>query len=259
PCGDFFFEISRYIYIYIYIYGVYQTSTERGIVYRIHTLIGRNNGKTPLALTFHICPDYPHTPPDVSITSSRLSRKQCQDLRQHLLDTARSLPPEPMVHDLMLWLQENFSDLIKTSKETWTVLRHLDYIRSKAKYIKLIEKWTSELCLTGRLFMGKPILIFLQGTKENIKVFDVVSSGKRCKEKIMSILCEIQQPEEHVAEICMNLPTAAFKLHELYKSVDQVLQHDLRRSKEYLCSSVEEHHLTICIKIHIISVSNSFI
>ncbi|KAL0200434.1 hypothetical protein M9458_003621, partial [Cirrhinus mrigala] len=73
-----------------------------GIVYRIHTLIERNNEKTPLALTFHICPDYPHTPPDVSITSSHLSRKQCQDLRQHLLDTARSLPPEPMVHDLML-------------------------------------------------------------------------------------------------------------------------------------------------------------
>ncbi len=157
-------------------------AAERGIVYCIHTLIERNNEKTPLALTFHICPDYPHTPPDVSITSSHLSRKQCQDLRLHLLETARSLPPEPMVHDLMLWLQENFSDLIKTSscnsaeirpestEEIWTALLHLDHMRSKAKYIKLIEKWASELCLTGRLFTGKPILILLQGRKENIKV-----------------------------------------------------------------------------------------
>lgn len=194
-----------------------EESAERGIVYRIHALIERNNEKTPLALTFHICPDYPHTPPDVSIASSHLSRKQCQDLRLHLLETARSLPPEPMVHDLMLRLQENFSDLIKTSscdsaeirpeptEETWTALLHLDHMRSKAKYIKLIEKWASELCLTGRLFTGKPILILLQGRKENIKEYihlqktvkvDVDSSGKRCKEKMMSVLCEIPQPEK---------------------------------------------------------------
>ncbi|XP_073705649.1 RWD domain-containing protein 3 [Garra rufa] len=193
-----------------------EESPERGIVYRIQTLKERNTEKTPLALTFHICPDYPRTPPDVSITSSHLSRKQCQDLKKHLLDTARSLPPEPMVHDLMLWLQENFSDLVKTSscdsaeirpEETWTALLHLDHMRSKAKYIQLIEKWASELCLTGRLFTGKPILILLQGTKENIKEYmhlqktvkvDVDSSGKRCKEKMMSVLCEIPQPEEQL-------------------------------------------------------------
>lgn len=49
-------------------------------------------------------------------------------------------------------------------------LLHLDHMRSKAKYIKLIEKWTSELGLMGRLFVGRPILILLQGTKESIKV-----------------------------------------------------------------------------------------
>ncbi|XDV27119.1 hypothetical protein PO909_030704 [Leuciscus waleckii] len=182
-----------------------EESPERGIVYRIHTLTERDNEKTPLDLIFHISPDYPHTPPE------------CHDLRQQLLDTARSLPPEPMIHGLMLWLQENFSDLTKpsschsaevraeTTQETWTALLHLDHMRSKAKYIKLIEKWTSELCLTGRLFTGKPILILLQGTKENIKEYihlqktvkvDVDSSGKRCKEKMMSVLCEIPQTEE---------------------------------------------------------------
>lgn len=158
-------------------------AAERGIVFRIHTLTERDNEKTPLGLIFHISPNYPHTPPDISISSSHLSRKECHDLRQQLLDTARSLPPEPMIHGLMLWLQENFSDLIKTSnchsaevraettEGTWTALLHLDHMRSKAKYIKLIEKWASELCLTGRLFTGKPILILLQGTKENIKVW----------------------------------------------------------------------------------------
>ncbi|XP_077081605.1 RWD domain-containing protein 3 [Siphateles boraxobius] len=194
-----------------------EESPERGIVYRIHTLTERDNEKTPLGLIFHISPKYPHTPPDISISSSHLSRKECHDLRQQLLDTARSLPPEPMIHCLMLWLQENFSDLIKpsschsaevraeTTEETWTALLHLDHMRSKAKYIKLIEKWVSELCLTGRLFTGKPILILLQGTIENIKEYihlqktvkvDVDSSGKRCKEKMMSVLCEIPQPEE---------------------------------------------------------------
>ena len=43
-------------------------------------------------------------------------------------------------------------------------------MRSKAKYIKLIEKWTAELRLTGRLFVGKPILILLQGERRSIKV-----------------------------------------------------------------------------------------
>ncbi|XP_065132176.1 RWD domain-containing protein 3 [Paramisgurnus dabryanus] len=196
-----------------------EESADAGLVCRIQTLIERNNEKTPLSLVFHISPDYPNNPPDISISSSHLSRKQCHELRHSLLDKARSLPAEPMVHGLIVWLQENFSDLIKTTschsaeiipemkEEIWTALLHLDHMRSKAKYIRLIEKWTSDLCLTGRLFMGKLILILLQGTKENIKEYihlqktvkvDVDSSGKRCKEKMMSVLCEIPQTEEKI-------------------------------------------------------------
>ncbi|NP_957050.1 RWD domain-containing protein 3 [Danio rerio] len=199
-------------------FEVLEESPEKGVVFRVHTLID-NNEKTPLDIIFHISPEYPNTPPDISISSNHLSRRQCHDLRRSLLDTAQSLPAEPMVHGLMLWLQENFSDLIKTSschsaevrpettEETWTALLHLDHMRSKAKYIKLIEKWTLELRLTGRLFTGKLILILLQGTKENIKQYihllksvkvDVDSSGKRCKEKMMSVLCEIPKPEDKI-------------------------------------------------------------
>uniref|UniRef100_UPI003D76B54F RWD domain-containing protein 3 n=1 Tax=Danio rerio TaxID=7955 RepID=UPI003D76B54F len=199
-------------------FEVLEESPEKGVVFRVHTLID-NNEKTSLDIIFHISPEYPNTPPDISISSNHLSRRQCHDLRRSLLDTAQSLPAEPMVHGLMLWLQENFSDLIKTSschsaevrpettEETWTALLHLDHMRSKAKYIKLIEKWTLELRLTGRLFTGKLILILLQGTKENIKQYihllksvkvDVDSSGKRCKEKMMSVLCEIPKPEDKI-------------------------------------------------------------
>ncbi|KAK7158979.1 hypothetical protein R3I94_005349 [Phoxinus phoxinus] len=134
-----------------------EESPERGIVYRIHTLTERDNEKTPLGLIFHISPNYPHTPPDISISSCHLSRKECHDLRQQLLDTARSLPPEPMIHGLMLWLQENFSDLIKTSS-----------------------------CHSAEEYTHR---------QKTVKV-DVDSSGKRCKEKMMSVLCEIPQLEE---------------------------------------------------------------
>ncbi|TRY87550.1 hypothetical protein DNTS_007100 [Danionella cerebrum] len=195
-----------------------EESPESGIVCCIHTLVESNNEKTPLSVTFHISPEYPLTPPDISISSVHFSRKQCHDLRHGLLNRARSLPPEPMVHDLILWLQENFSGLIKTTsilsmdlrpeitEETWIALLRLDHMRSKAKYIKMVEKWVSELGLTGRLFTGKLILILLHGIKENIKQYiqlqktvkvDVDSSGKPCKEKMMRVLCEIPQAQEN--------------------------------------------------------------
>ena len=50
-------------------------------------------------------------------------------------------------------------------------LLHLDHMRAKAKYVKTVEKWASDLRLTGRLmFMGKIILILLQGDRNDIKV-----------------------------------------------------------------------------------------
>ncbi|KAG9264796.1 RWD domain-containing protein 3 [Astyanax mexicanus] len=190
-------------------------SAETGLVYRINTVVESEEKKTPLSLVFQLSPEYPHTPPDVSISSNQLSRKQCQELRDGLLNKACSLQPRPMVHELVLWLQQNFSDLLTTSAPNtlkaqstadgsaegmWTALLHLDHMRSKTKYIRLIEKWTSELGLTGRLLMGKAIFILLQGERKSIKEYihlqrtvkvDVDSSGKRCKEKMMSVLCEI--------------------------------------------------------------------
>lgn len=108
------------------------------------------------------------------------------DVKEKLLEQAKKHLSEPMVHDLILWVQQHLKDVIKQSatvrnekttlsKETedgiWMLLLHLDHMRAKAKYVKTVEKWASDLRLTGRLmFMGKIILILLQGDRSNIKV-----------------------------------------------------------------------------------------
>ncbi|XP_062873019.1 RWD domain-containing protein 3 isoform X2 [Trichomycterus rosablanca] len=218
-------------------------SAQTGLVYRIRTAVETKSGCKVLDLVFHVSPEYPQTPPDISVTSSDLSRTQCQDLRKALLSEAHGLPPEPMVHQLVTWLQQSFTGLIAapdwqdrsrtpdgTAEETWITLLHLDHMRSKARYVRLIEKWTSELDLTGRLFMGKPTLILLQGTKKSIKEYvhlqrtvkvDVDSSGKRCKERMMKVLCEVPLTDDFTkisAFEVKQVPT----LEELQKEFDLV-------------------------------------
>ncbi|XP_036421186.1 RWD domain-containing protein 3 [Colossoma macropomum] len=224
-------------------FEVMEESAETGLVYRIHTLVQTDKKETPLNLTFHLPPGYPDAPPDVSISSSELSRKQCQELKEMVVNKAHSLQARPMVHELVMWLQQNFSDLIATSdvlqsqnmadseaEGLWTALLHLDHMRSKAKYIRLIEKWTAELRLTGRLFVGKPILILLQGERRSIKEYihlqrtakvDVDSSGKRCKEKMMSVLCETPLSEDF-KRISTFEVKEALSLEDLRKEFDEV-------------------------------------
>ncbi|NXN98935.1 RWDD3 protein, partial [Rhinopomastus cyanomelas] len=177
-----------------------------------------------LKLLFHLPVSYPSALPDISVSSDQLTRAQCMDVREKLLDQAKKHLPEPMVHDLLLWVQQDLKCVIRqpaavcSGKTTlskgrsaedgiWMLLLHLDHMRAKAKYIKTVEKWASELRLTGRLmFMGKIILILLQGDRSNIKEYlvlqktskvDVDSSGKKCKEKMMSVLCETEAQSQH--------------------------------------------------------------
>ncbi|NXU55406.1 RWDD3 protein, partial [Turnix velox] len=177
-----------------------------------------------LKLLFHLPVNYPSTIPDISVNSDQLTRTQCMDVKDKLLEQAKKHPSEPMIHDLILWIQEHLKYVIKpsgtvcnekpilskaTSMEDgiWMLLLHLDHMRAKAKYIKTLEKWTSDLRLTGRLmFMGRIILILLQGDRSNIKEYlilqktskvDVDSSGKKCKEKMISVLCETKVQSQH--------------------------------------------------------------
>uniref|UniRef100_A0A8C8EEW8 RWD domain-containing protein 3 n=1 Tax=Otus sunia TaxID=257818 RepID=A0A8C8EEW8_9STRI len=170
-----------------------------------------------LKLLFHLPVNYPSTLPDISVNSDQLTRAQCMEVKDKLLEQAKNHLSEPMVHDLILWIQQHLKYVIKesatvcnekttlskgTSTEdgTWMLLLHLDHMRAKAKYVKTVEKWATDLRLTGRLmFMGKIILILLQGDRSNIKEYlilqktskvDVDSSGKKCKEKMISVLCE---------------------------------------------------------------------
>lgn len=139
-----------------------------------------------LKLLFHLPVSYPSTPPDISVNSDQLTRAQCMDVKEKLLEQAEKHLTEPMVHDLILWVQQHLKGVIKQSatvcneKTTlskgtedgiWMLLLHLDHMRAKAKYVKTVEKWASNLRLTGRLmFVGKIILILLQGDRSSIKV-----------------------------------------------------------------------------------------
>ncbi|ERE88620.1 RWD domain-containing protein 3 [Cricetulus griseus] len=196
-----------------------------GAVFRIHTtaegLVGED---VPLELVFHLPAGYPLCPPSISVSSTHLTRAQCVTVKEKLLEEARKLLSEPMIHELVLWIQQNLRHVLSqpeaasssekgtwpesaTDDGLWLTLLHLDHMRARTKYVKTVEKWASELRLTGRLmFMGKTILILLQGDRSNIKEYlvlqktskvDVDSSGKKCKEKMISVLSETKVPTEH--------------------------------------------------------------
>ncbi|KAM8782376.1 RWD domain-containing protein 3 [Rhynchonycteris naso] len=191
-----------------------------GTVFRILTEAqGLTDMDVPLELVFHLPVSYPSCLPGISVHSERLTRAQRAAVREKLLEQARSLLSEPMVHQLVLWVQQNLRHILTqpglgggpgegpseapsgTGNEgLWLTLLHLDHMRAKTKYVKTVRQWASALGLTGQLmFMGKVILILLQGHRDDIKEYlvlqktsrvDVDSSGQKCKEKMVSVLFE---------------------------------------------------------------------
>ncbi|KAG9461023.1 hypothetical protein GDO78_018407 [Eleutherodactylus coqui] len=164
---------------------------ESGITVMIQTSVRRiARSEIRLRLVFDLSATYPSCLPNISVSSEELTRAQCKELRDKLLGQARECLSEPMIHDLVLWTQQNCNSLIGNSLQdetsplsavtddgAWTTLLHLDHMRAKSKYVKTLEKWTSDLKLTGKLmFMGKMILILLQGDKRNIRVSAKVNS-----------------------------------------------------------------------------------
>lgn len=89
-----------------------------GLVVQISCTVGEDKGLNT-SVVFHLHPDYPSCPPDISISSTHLSRTQCHSIRQKLLDRAAGLPPEPMLHQLVEYLQVN-----SCSAFSFCVLRH---------------------------------------------------------------------------------------------------------------------------------------
>ncbi|KAM5148590.1 RWD domain-containing protein 3 [Mantella aurantiaca] len=192
--------------------------SESGITVMIQTSVQRlTESEIRLRLIFDLPVTYPSSLPNVSVSSEELTRVQCKELRDKLLGQAARHLSEPMIHDLVLWAQQNLNTLIGdsisdenhplsagtvTDEATWTTLLHLDHMRAKDRYVRTVEKWTADLNLTGKLmFMGKIILILLQGDRNSIREYmvlqksckvDVDSSGKKCKEKMISVLCEVK-------------------------------------------------------------------
>ncbi|XP_006977906.2 RWD domain-containing protein 3 [Peromyscus maniculatus bairdii] len=197
-----------------------------GAVFRIHTtaegLVGED---VPLELVFHLPAGYPLSLPGVSVSSEHLTRAQCATVKEKVLEEARKLLSEPMIHELVLWIQENLRHVLSQPETSsisekcpgpespavddglWMTLLHLDHMRARTRYVKTVEKWASELRLTGRLmFAGRTILLLLQGDRSSIKEYlilqktskvDVDSSGKKCKEKMISVLSETKVQTEH--------------------------------------------------------------
>uniref|UniRef100_A0A4W2FDP5 RWD domain-containing protein 3 n=1 Tax=Bos indicus x Bos taurus TaxID=30522 RepID=A0A4W2FDP5_BOBOX len=169
---------------------VLSLSETDGAVFRILTKAeGFTDTDIPLQLVFHLPLSYPSCLPGIVVNSKHLTRAQCEIVKEKLLEQAETLLLEPMVHELVLWIQENLRHILKCPEAgggsekcssaasmtvddgLWMTLLHLDHMRAKAKYVKTVEKWASDLRLTGRLmFMGKIILILLQGDRNDIKV-----------------------------------------------------------------------------------------
>lgn len=147
---------------------------------------GLTGADVPLELVFHLPVNYPSCLPGISVHSEHLTRAQSVTVKEKLLQQAENLLSEPMVHELVLWIQQNlrhvlnqpdtgsgstFATGMTVDDGLWLTLLRLDHMRAKTKYVKTVEKWASDLKLTGRLmFMGKIILILLQGDRSNIKV-----------------------------------------------------------------------------------------
>ncbi|KAM3841468.1 RWD domain-containing protein 3 isoform 2-T2 [Vipera latastei] len=205
---------------------VLEVSEIKGISFRIQTSVkGPSDTDILLKLLFHLPLSYPSSLPNISLHSEQLTRTQCLAVRARLLEEAASHLSQPMVHELILWIKQNFQSAVEEAEipdcsgqstlsvktaednDVWTALLHLDHMRAKGKYIKMVEKWCRDLDLAGRLmFMGKTILILLQGDKRDIKEYlmlqktskvDVDSSGKKCKEKMMRVLFETKIQAEH--------------------------------------------------------------
>lgn len=227
-----------------------QQSAQDGLVVQINCT-GVGDRGLDVRLVFHLHPDYPSSPPHISISSTGLSRAQCHSIRQKLLDRAAALAPQSMVHQLVECAQQcvevtedcrGVEEAVEETEkdEEWTAVLLLDHIRSQNRYIGLLERWSHQLQLTGTLLLGQSILVILQGSKPNIKEFcrrlktvkvDVDSSGRKCKERMMKIL--IETPRSFSRQHCLQglvvknyqslseLPAAFQELHmtELYQQI----------------------------------------
>lgn len=170
-----------------------------------------NQLKVDLSLT--LLPSYPKDPPSVCISSSQLTRETQDKVKNDLGKFIKDLPSEPVSMEIVFWIKEHIHKYVThnqltaqservSSTEipcTYAVL-HLDHMRAKQHYVKTLLAWAEGGSLTGRVVFCKHLIfIILIGMSRNVKDFivnlktqtvDVDSSGRSCKEKMMSVISE---------------------------------------------------------------------
>ena len=178
--------------------------------------------KTPLSsvveITIVLPPDYPQTSPEISLSCADISRKGLSSLRNKLKQYKENIHSancdEPMIMNIVMWLQENASlffdkpeldnTLNFSSSGDSILLLKLDHMRNKTRYIKTITRWIDELNLNGRLFFANHLIfILLTGETSNVREYlrrqktcnvDVDSCRKPCKEKMINVLLQEEVP-----------------------------------------------------------------
>ena len=142
-----------------------------------------------LRVSFECDQLYPDIIPKISLSSPGITRNSSDLLKSELEKYTKSLLGQPMIMDIVMWLQEHATKYMnqdthiserkeslceKSSEDEETgyiAALHLDHIRAKTKYVKTIQKWTKEFNLTGFLaFCESLILIILEGRQRDVRV-----------------------------------------------------------------------------------------
>ncbi|KAI4830511.1 hypothetical protein KUCAC02_002139 [Chaenocephalus aceratus] len=164
---------------------VRQQDAQDGLMVQINSSVGGER-RLDVSLLFHLHPPYPLCPPAISVSSSSLSRTQCQDIRQKLLGQAAALPPEPMVHRLVERLQPPVSSLPASCLPAFCLpasqppASQPPASQPPASQPPSLQPPASSLPLCYSEFCR---------LLKTVKV-DVDSSGRKCKERMMKVLIE---------------------------------------------------------------------
>ena len=178
------------------------------------------NNSVSFDLSVEVGKDYPErSRPSAVVTSSSLSNSACAKLKNGLKAfIAEEIDlGNPAILDIATWCQQkvwSYSEqqLVEYDpskfkvKSTMVTLIEIDHMRERRSYCKLLESWSNELGITGRImFVGKAnapkpkIFVFIESEESKslgefvkrlgtVKV-DVDSQGRPCKEKMKNVIC----------------------------------------------------------------------
>ena len=171
---------------------------------------------TEMRLSVSIGKDYPSSLPAISLLSAQLTRKktaEIQELLQRYAKESLAQVSEPIILKLVEWLQEKISEkyLVHDAKKSTMnddklhiCALKFDHMRSRKKYLKIISNWIEEFDLTSFIiFWEKNIIAVIEGFKPAINKYlkrartctvDVDSTGRACKERMMDVLCQVENP-----------------------------------------------------------------